>query len=189
MAEHCGTIRSPTAHRQAITSHRRVPSQTITNRALVATYSPPLGDFPPGQLRHAWVLIGLPAASFGWPGGHHRFVQSNAIFAFVPREIVETGVGDRAGLVDGLFRWIVRVRDRVIGVAEVDSVVGRCVLLKDRGKERHEGTLGNDVFSSGTLLTKNHDDSRAVVKGAKFNGFSVLYASSGFVMDKDSRCH
>lgn len=38
MAERCGTIRSPTAHRQAITSHRRVPSQTITNRALVAPY-------------------------------------------------------------------------------------------------------------------------------------------------------
>lgn len=29
----CGTIRSPTAHRRAITSHRLAPSQTITNRA------------------------------------------------------------------------------------------------------------------------------------------------------------
>lgn len=38
----CGTIRSPTAHRRAITSHRLAPSRTITNRI------PP---FPPSLLR------------------------------------------------------------------------------------------------------------------------------------------
>lgn len=35
-------------------------------------------------------------------------------------------------MVNGLFRWIVQVRDRAIDVAEVDSIVERCVMLKDR---------------------------------------------------------
>ena len=90
---------------------------------------------------------------------------------------------------DGLFRCEGEERQRE---RETDSVVGWSVhsVSDDCSKQvRFEGTLDSDgVFSSGTLLAKTYDDSRMIVKGVKFNGFPVLYASSEFVTDKASHC-
>lgn len=74
--------------------------------------------------------------------------------------------------------------------AWLDGQFTLCEMFNDCSKQvRFEGTLGSDgVFSSGTLLAKTYDDSRMIVKGVKFNGFPVLYASSEFVMDKASYC-
>lgn len=72
----------------------------------------------------------------------------------------------------------------------MDGQFTLCEMFNDCSKQvRFEGTLSSDgVFSSGTLLAKIYDDSRMIVKGVKFNGFPVLYASSEFVTDKASYC-
>lgn len=92
---------------------------------------------------------------------------------------------------DGLFRCEEEERQRERRqTLWLDGQFTLCQMFDDCSKQvRFEGTLDSDgVFSSGTLLAKTYDDSRMIVKGVKFNGFPVLYASSEFVTDKASHC-